>query len=228
MIVKSLFLSDLHLGSPLSKPLKIISMLNKYEGENLFLVGDIIDIKDLKKDFSHGEMINVIFNMFRLKFDKIYYIEGNHERGFFSKSKYVNLDKIQLSGDYIVHNINGDDYVVTHGHLLDLDIAVCRGIIPLFMANIIKDDLNNNEEIFASVCKKVREGRENYLNSYRTSAMNYSNMFKKKIICGHSHSQQIYKCNNSGNEYYNIGDFKHNSTYMIETKEGSLELKYEL
>ena len=41
--VKSVFLSDLHLGTPGSKALAIDGFLKNIKAENIFLVGDIID-----------------------------------------------------------------------------------------------------------------------------------------------------------------------------------------
>ena len=47
--VKSLFISDLHLGNYNSQADKVLDVFKKYEFENLFLVGDIIDMTYMKR-----------------------------------------------------------------------------------------------------------------------------------------------------------------------------------
>ena len=48
--IKSLFISDIHLGNPNSQPEKLLEVFKKYEFENLFIIGDfIIILKSCKK-----------------------------------------------------------------------------------------------------------------------------------------------------------------------------------
>ena len=41
--VRSLFLSDIHLGTRACRANDLLSLLRDYDAENIFLVGDIID-----------------------------------------------------------------------------------------------------------------------------------------------------------------------------------------
>jgi UDP-2,3-diacylglucosamine pyrophosphatase LpxH len=49
--VKSLFISDIHLGNKNSQADKLLEVLKQYEFQNLFIVGDFIDMTSLKRKF---------------------------------------------------------------------------------------------------------------------------------------------------------------------------------
>ncbi len=51
MKVKSIFISDVHLGSKKSQTDKLLEVLKIYKFENLFIVGDFIDIIAMKRKF---------------------------------------------------------------------------------------------------------------------------------------------------------------------------------
>lgn len=51
MRVKSLFVSDVHLGNPNSQPDKLLAVLKKYDYDNLFIIGDFIDMTYLKRKY---------------------------------------------------------------------------------------------------------------------------------------------------------------------------------
>ena len=49
--VRTLFLSDIHLGTRACQANRLLSFLREYESENLYLIGDIIDLWALKRGF---------------------------------------------------------------------------------------------------------------------------------------------------------------------------------
>ncbi len=49
--IKSLFISDTHLGNRNSQPDKLLKVFKMYEFENLFIVGDFLDLTSLKRKF---------------------------------------------------------------------------------------------------------------------------------------------------------------------------------
>ena len=65
--IKSLFISDLHLGNNNSQAYKVLDVFKKYEFENLFLVGDIIDMTYMKrkKCFTNVIMASSCSNVFQ-------------------------------------------------------------------------------------------------------------------------------------------------------------------
>ena len=49
--IKTLFISDVHLGTKKSQVDKLLMVFKNYEFENLIIVGDFIDLTALKKKF---------------------------------------------------------------------------------------------------------------------------------------------------------------------------------
>ena len=82
MKIKTLFISDIHLGNPNSQADKLLKVLKEYEFENLFIIGDFIDMTYLKGKFywdqNHSTVIQKILRLSR-KGCKVTYILGNHD-----------------------------------------------------------------------------------------------------------------------------------------------------
>ena len=51
MKIRTLFISDVHLGSNKCQANKLLDVLKTYEFERLVIVGDFIDLTSLKKKF---------------------------------------------------------------------------------------------------------------------------------------------------------------------------------
>jgi len=49
--IKTLFVSDIHLGNPNSQTEKLLKVFKDYEFENLIIIGDFIDMTYLKRKF---------------------------------------------------------------------------------------------------------------------------------------------------------------------------------
>ena len=101
MEVRTLFISDVHLGSNKSQAGKLLEVLKNYEYENLIIVGDFIDLTSLKKKFywnqDHSTVIQKILRSSR-KGVKVTYILGNHDyylRGLI-KEEDMNIGDITL------------------------------------------------------------------------------------------------------------------------------------
>ena len=84
--VKSLFISDLHLGNPNCQADKVLQVLRNYEFENLFIVGDFIDMTALKRKFywhpDHSTVIQKVLRASR-KGVKVIYVVGKFFWAFF-------------------------------------------------------------------------------------------------------------------------------------------------
>jgi UDP-2,3-diacylglucosamine pyrophosphatase LpxH len=104
MKVKTLFISDIHLGNHKSQAGKLLEVLKDYEYENLVIVGDFIDLTSLKKKFywniDHSTVIQKVLRSSR-KGVKVTYILGNHDfylRGLI-KDENINIGDITICDD---------------------------------------------------------------------------------------------------------------------------------
>lgn len=214
--IKSLFMSDLHLGCKKNNLKKALKVLNKYEFNNLFLLGDIIDIKALTENWQWGsdedEVWNRIVDMSR---DKLVLLTpGNHERGFFDNAK-------SIKGVQFVKGYNYNDLYLTHGDYFD---TFEHNIWPKELIGIAYSSASNFNLKIASQLKRVARRVPGYLAHFENKATSWAKQHGYNgIVVGHTHQQ--YKKEINGVMYYNIGDFKEDATYMIETVDGHYNMR---
>ena len=238
MEVRTLFISDVHLGSNKSQAGKLLEVLKNYEYENLIIVGDFIDLTSLKKKFywnqDHSTVIQKILRSSR-KGVKVTYILGNHDyylRGLI-KEEDMNIGDITLCDEMYYETLKGEKIYICHGDQFD-------GFIRLHPFLYILGDwayeLSFKINKFYNVIRRFF-GLEYwslsaYLKSKVKNAISFVNDFKilsiKKleevgcdsIMIGHIHTPAIES------RYYNTGDFCESCSYLIETLDGDIELLY--
>ena len=238
MEVRTLFISDVHLGSNKSQAGKLLEVLKNYEYENLVIVGDFIDLTSLKKKFywnqDHSTVIQKILRSSR-KGVKVTYILGNHDfylRGLI-KEENMNIGDITLCDEMYYETLKGEKIYICHGDQFD-------GFIRLHPFLYILGDwayeLSFKINKFYNVIRRFF-GLEYwslsaYLKSKVKNAISFVNDFKilsiKKleevgcdsIMIGHIHTPAIES------RYYNTGDFCESCSYLIETLDGDIELLY--
>ena len=81
-IYKSIFISDVHLGTKGCQANKLLEFFKNSRSENLYLVGDIIDVWAMQKTFywpqKHNDVIQKILRKARHG-TNVFYIMGNHD-----------------------------------------------------------------------------------------------------------------------------------------------------
>ncbi len=94
--LRSVFISDVHLGSKDSRTGELLQFLASVEVDYLFLVGDIIDFWSLRKSFywpqQHSDVLRAILGKAR-DGTQVIYIPGNHDEDMreFCGSVFGNL-----------------------------------------------------------------------------------------------------------------------------------------
>jgi hypothetical protein len=237
---KSIFISDIHLGSKGCKAEELCEFLKQNDSENLFLVGDIIDGWRLQRKFywpqAHTNVIRRILTAAK-RDTNVVYIAGNHDEILRSLIPYgVHFGNIELTNIYKYTAVNGKTYIVMHGDAFD---NVLRTKLKFLyhlgdVAYNILLDVN-------SLLQKVRNffgmrywSLSAYLKSKTKEAVSYLGDFEniiteyvqnKKadgIICGHIHQASIKKINDI--EYMNDGDWVESCTALVEHHDGRWEI----
>src|SRR5713101_3099085 len=118
--VRAAWISDVHLGTRGSNAAALLDFLRDYEMETLYVVGDLIDIWQLRRGIywpqQHNDVIQKILRKSR-KGTRIVYIPGNHDEivaGF--HGVYGN---ISIQSHAIHRTADGRGILVIHGHELD-------------------------------------------------------------------------------------------------------------
>lgn len=225
--VKSIFISDLHLGSGYTKSEQLLEKLKEYKYDNLFLVGDIFDgyrlkkwkwsthdnklIRKILKDVNNG--INVV------------YVTGNHDE-FLREYTPINFNGIQIVDEY-VH----EDILVIHGDQFDSFlknkkwIYISGSLLYIFLLHL-NETLSKIRRIFnlkpSSLSKRIKQSVKDHINTlimFQTGAARYTkSLGLKKCVVGHTHIPSLE------NVYNNCGDWVECGSMIIQTYDGELKL----
>ena len=240
MKIRTLFISDVHLGSNKCQANKLLDVLKTYEFERLVIVGDFIDLTSLKKKFfwnnDHTTVIQKILRLSR-KNIKVDYIIGNHDyylRGLI-EDQNINIGDIELCDDLIYQTIKGEKIYICHGDQFDGFVRLHPFLYGLGdWAYEMSFRINKTYNFIRRIFKMEYWSLSSYLKGKVKNVISFINDFKilsvKKaqenncdsIMIGHIHTPAIEKMSNIN--YYNTGDFCESCSYLIETLNGDIEL----
>jgi UDP-2,3-diacylglucosamine pyrophosphatase LpxH len=239
MKYKTIFISDVHLGTRFAQTEKLIDFLKENESENLFLVGDIIDGWSIKRKLiwpqSHSDVIQKILRKAR-KGTNIYLITGNHDEFLRPFVPLILGDNLNISNEFDYTSINGKRYYVTHGDFFDsitmtkkwLAILGDYGYDFLLYINHVLNKIRRTFKINSqwSLSKYIKDNVKssvNFINDFEKVLTDHA---KHKsydgIICGHIHKAEQRDIN--GIEYKNCGDWVESCTAIVEKHNGEFEL----
>lgn len=242
LIARTVFLSDLHLGSRQSQPLALLDFLRHLEHcDTLYLVGDVVDIMALRRKFYwNQDFSTVVQKLLRLsrKGTRIIYIPGNHDAGiraFLEEHGLLDLGNIHLMRDCIHTTASGRRVLVCHGDEFD---GAMRTIGWLYGLGSVAYD-------FSLLANRVYNwGRRlfgydywslsAYLKSKVKDAVKFTSNFERlvadaarargvdAVLCGHIHKAGITQYGDI--TYYNDGDWCESLTAILEDADGNLVL----
>ncbi|MFK2823697.1 UDP-2,3-diacylglucosamine diphosphatase [Arcobacter sp. YIC-80] len=239
MKYKSIFISDVHLGTRFSKAKKLLNFLKHNECENLILVGDIIDGWAIKRKFiwpqTHSDVIQKILKKAR-KGTNVHFITGNHDEFIRPFVPLVLGDSLNISNELDYQGINGKKYYITHGDFFDsitmtkkwLAILGDYGYDLLLHLNTVLNFIRQKLGIkkYWSLSKYVKDSVKSsvsFINDFESVLSTHAkNKGYDGIICGHIHKAEIKDIN--GIEYLNCGDWVENCTAIIETFDGEFKI----
>ena len=206
MKFKSVFISDVHLGTKSCKAKRLHDFLSSMEAENLYLVGDIIDGWALKREHYWTKGQTELLRKFLKLSEKmnVYFLPGNHDefvRPFFKFDFQIGDIQVLDSVDYDA--IDGRRIYVCHGDRFDLTMKIPRQVINLF-AHISDGSLTDKMYKWL--------GTEKVIEKFIT-ARGYDS-----TITGHTHDPMIK------DRYMNCGDWVTNCTALVEHLDGTWEI----
>lgn len=134
MHYNAVFISDTHLGSKKCKAKSLAHFLEENTFDELYLVGDIVDIWRFKQAFKlSNKKQKWHVRCFEMLLDhanrgtKIHYVYGNHDEFM---SRFVNVagfGNIQLSETADYTDSKGNHWHILHGHQYDLITKYAAG-----------------------------------------------------------------------------------------------------
>ena len=235
--VRSVFISDVHLGFKGCSAELLLDFLHSVEMEHLYLVGDIIDVWSMKKAMfwpqSHNNVLRTILGKAK-DGSKVIFIPGNHDEVFraFDGAVFGNLE---IHREFVHTAADGQRILVLHGDEFD-SVVKCSPWLAKLGSNLYDMLLAANPYI-NWVRRKFglpHWSLSAYLKHKAKSAVQYIGSFEDAVaqaarrrgvdtvVCGHIHHAELREI--SGVKYCNDGDWVESCTSLIEDMNGRLRL----
>lgn len=235
---KTIFISDLHIGSTQCQADILLDFLKHNDCDVLYLVGDIIDFWALSKKVywpkDHNTIIQKILRKARHD-TRVIYIPGNHDENVRDYNDYVFGD-IVVKNSVIHTTADGKRLLVVHGDEYDTIAKYHKWIAKLgskgydFLLEVNRlfravrrvFGIRSHFSLAAFIKFKVKNAIQ-FISDYEQSIVNtLSDEGLDGVICGHIHHAEIK--NLDGFLYINTGDFVESCTGIVEHYDGRLEL----
>ena len=234
---RSIFISDLHMGTPGFQAQALLDFLRAHPSDNLYLVGDIVDGWQLRRKWfwpqAHNDVVQKLLRRAR-KGCRVIYVPGNHDefaRGFIGHR----FGGIEVVEEAIHVTADGRRLWVIHGDYFDA-VVQCAKWLAYVGDNLYEFTLRLNRHL-----NRVRArfglpywSLSSYLKHKVKSALNYVTDFEVAVarearrrghdgvVCGHIHRAEIRDID--GVLYCNDGDWVESRTALVEHDDGRLEL----
>lgn len=236
--VRSIFLSDIHLGTRACQAEQLLDFLRHHQAEHVFLLGDIIDFWHMSRSIQWNTAQNTVVQKILRRArhgERIVFIPGNHDEALRS---YIgtSFGDIELMDEYVHTTAAGKRFLLMHGDEFDQVTRYHRSVAIL---GDIAYDLLVRVNIFLSWCRRVLRipgywSLAGYAKRRIKSALQFIFDFESSVIhaakardldgviCGHIHWAAIREID--GMTYVNCGDWVDSCTAIVEHMDGQLEL----
>jgi UDP-2,3-diacylglucosamine pyrophosphatase LpxH len=238
MRVRSIFLSDIHLGTRGCQADCLLDFLREHDSEHLFLVGDIIDFWSMKRSIQWTSTQNTVVQKVLRRArhgEKVIFIPGNHDEVLREYDKTLFGD-ILIANEWVHVTADGRRFLLVHGDAFDQVTRHHRWVAML--GDVAYDFLVRVNAFISLIRRSLRISGYWSLAGYAKrrikTAVNFIFDFEDSVIravhdrgldgviCGHIHSAAIKQVD--GLIYVNCGDWVDSCTAIVEHVDGRLEL----
>jgi UDP-2,3-diacylglucosamine pyrophosphatase LpxH len=234
---RSVFLSDVHLGTRGCQAELLLDFLRHMTCERLFLVGDIVDGWKMKGGWhwpqTHNDVVQKILRLAR-KGAMVTYIPGNHDdrvRDFCG----VHFGGVTVARDAVHQTVDGRRFLVVHGDEFDAvvrhaawlgfagDIAY-RALLTLNTAlNRLRRRLGFGYWSLSAFLKSKVKNALKFIDNFESALADEARRRNVDgVICGHIHKAEMREI--AGILYINDGDWVESCTALVEHSDGRLEI----
>lgn len=236
--VRSLFLSDIHLGSRACRAGQLLSLLKHYECDRIFLLGDIVDFWAIRSGMywpsEHNTVVQKILRKARHHV-RVVLIPGNHDEAL---RDYVgsSFGQIRILRDHVHIAADGRLYLLLHGDEYDQVTHYGRWVSLLgdFSYAILvhlnralslvrrKLDISGHWSLADYAKRNVLHAVSFISDFERAVVRDAKRRGVEGVICGHIHTPALKDID--GMTYINCGDWVDSCTAVIEHFDGRMEL----
>lgn len=234
---RSIWISDLHLGSTACHARLLLDFMRHTESTHLYLVGDIVDGWQLRRRWfwpqAHNDVVQKVLRKAR-KGTRVIYVPGNHDE-FARHFAALSFGGIELRDEAIHVTADGRRLLVLHGDLFDAVVQCAKWLAfvgdRLYLLtlhlnrwfNIVRARLGFPYWSLSQFLKYKVKNAVNYIADFEHAlAHEARRRGMDGVVCGHIHKAEIKLID--GVLYCNDGDWVESLTALVETSDGKLSI----
>ncbi|WP_341645323.1 UDP-2,3-diacylglucosamine diphosphatase [Thauera sp. SDU_THAU2] len=236
--VRTIFISDVHLGTRASQAESLRAFLKEYESEYLYLLGDIIDVWAMSRSVqwapAHNTVVQKVLRRAR-QGGKVFFIPGNHDEIL---REYVGaaFGNIRIEREWVHETIDGRRYWLIHGDEYDQVtrhhrwVAVLGDVAynTLVRLNIVLSRVRRFLHIpgywsLAGYAKQKVKRAVSFIFDFEDAVAHAAQQRGVDgVICGHIHSASDRRIGKV--RYLNCGDWVDTCSAVVEHYDGRIEV----
>ena len=234
---RSIWISDIHLGTPGCNEEYLLDFLRCTESEYLYLVGDIVDIWRIRKKWywpqTHNDVVQKILRKAR-KGTRVIYVPGNHDEYFRDLARH-RFGRVAILNRAIHRTADGRRFLVMHGDQFDGVVKYAKWLALVGDAayqfalklniwfNVLRRKLGFSYWSLSAYLKYKVKNAVEYIGNFEQAVVAEARRHGVDgVICGHIHTAQIRAFD--GVLYCNDGDWVESWTALVEHFDGQMEI----
>jgi UDP-2,3-diacylglucosamine pyrophosphatase LpxH len=236
-IYRTIWISDVHLGTRGCNAEMLIDFLDHVDSETMYLVGDIIDGWRLKKKLywpdAHNDIVWRILKRAK-RGTRIVYIPGNHDE-MFRQFAGLQFGGVEVRRQAMHETADGRRLLVLHGDEFDAIMLSHRwlaylGDVAYHLAMAANRWVNGYRRLFGLPYWSLSKHAKHKVKTSVEFISNFEEIVAKEagargvdgVIAGHIHTAEIREFD--GVTYYNDGDWVEGCTALVEHFDGRMEI----
>ncbi|MDR2195600.1 MAG: UDP-2,3-diacylglucosamine diphosphatase [Gallionellaceae bacterium] len=236
--VRSIFISDVHLGTRACQADRLLDFLREYEAQNVFLLGDIIDFWAMRRAIHWSATQNTVVQKLLRRArhgERIMLIPGNHDEAL---REYVGavFGDIELHQEHVHQTADGRRFLLVHGDDYDqvtrhhrwVALLGDRAYDLLVWLNGMLSWTRRKLGVtgywsLAGYAKRRVKAALQFIFDFESAVIHAARRRDLHgVICGHIHYAALRELD--GLIYANCGDWVDSCTAIVEHIDGKLEL----
>lgn len=234
---RTLWLSDIHLGTAACRATELLNFLDHVSADLVYLTGDIVDLERMKArpklPLAHRQVIGRLFALAG-NGTRIVYIPGNHDRDLRSLAGR-RLGNIEIEGEAAHRCAGGREMLVMHGDCFDrrlrsgsqaerIGAAAYQWLVQADAAlHRLRSRFGGQPAPLSTRIKMRIRSASEYIRRFEESAARYArHRGFDGVVCGHIHRPALRQID--GTWYANDGDWVEHRSALAESADGRLQL----